>query len=817
MFAFDSYHVPGLENKLADALSRFTLRLTQQHGLEPTLRIHDSEDTSNRQLNATEIAELQHECETIDQQRDRLRKEVARSVNAINLLPKDMIINQAQNISPTKNDWKTKKRKHKSFLNLTQSQWESILTEYQLKANHLERHRVDDLINSAKEETITSDENSYNDATTTKIQANFAKLFRTTHKLTTNTKSKIARTFKHQLDEHLKENKFLSQQQHHHHHHHQVNIAKDEQYNPDEDIKQLSSKERRYIKTKGVTTRSQARRLKGEETKEDINNKYLNAEFEDTRNRMKTRDDFITDIFGHRRDLDVFNIKSFVKYQEDDNILNLTRKLIQLKPTDRAAIDIDFLFRWDPYLYERFLFDKVKINQHGILQVLDYDPNHQANVWKNVVPFNLRGKLMDYFHHNLQLHHFHFQHTFDNINNKYWWGTIKRDVKSFCKRCISCQFTKGGIRHKAPLRIRQLPKPRQHLFADFLGSVFGKYYILVLVDYATGYSMLIPTHGTDAATIVDSILRNWIPIFGWFNTFESDWGSGFNSQIIKALTKAGGIKFEMAEPRNHRSIGKVERIIGFLQKVINQYNLLLGEQLTNSDFDEAWQTIEAMLPYIQLSFNQRRPRFTTYSPNMLMFGSNLTDVSDVDRMLKELKDLYNDDKFELENEDYMYLENLIKQIKNINKLYRKDWQDYTLDSKKAYDKRYNIHKKRIARHSKLLAEGKEVLYFVGDKELPNKKWRQRWTGPWIVDQRLNDSTLIIGDPNTGNQKRVSIDRLKPFTTHSMNEYMKLMDNDMDYVNYRSNLLTKFRRFNVQRREKGFNLDYDNKNNNKKKP
>ena len=71
---------------------------------------------------------------------------------------------------------------------------------------------------------------------------------------------------------------------------------------------------------------------------------------------------------------------------------------------------------------------------------------------------------------------------------------------------MSCQFTKRCIRHRAPLRIRQLPKPHQHLFADFLGSVFGKYYILVLVDCATGYTILISTHGTDAATIVDSIL-----------------------------------------------------------------------------------------------------------------------------------------------------------------------------------------------------------------------------------------------------------------------------------------------------------------------
>ena len=804
MFAFDSYHVPGLENKMADALSRCTVQLTTANGLKPTLRVIESDDTGHRKLSDIEKAELNHEFETIENKRDRLRKEVSRSVNNLSLLPQDMVLNRSQNISSHRNDHNIKIRKYRSFLNLTQSQWESILTEYQLKSNYLERERIDDLINSAKQETITSDENSFGDATTSRIQTNYAQLLHTTHNITTTTKSCLAHVLKYQTDRKLRQYKALSN------FNYSINVVdKEGIYDPTEDIQQLPSKERKYRKTKRITTRSVTRRRKRKETKEDIENKYLNAEFEDSRNRIKTRDDFVTDIFGHRRDLDIFNVKAFVKYQKDDNHLNLLRKLIQLKPTDRSEVDMQFLFRFNPYLYERLLMDKIRINEKGVLQARDYHTSKNKNIWKHIVPFNIRGKLMDYYHHNLQLHHFHFQHTFDDINARYWWGTIKKDVKSFCERCVSCQFTKGGIRHRAPMRIRQLSKPRQHLFADFLGSVFGKYYILVLVDYATGYTMLIPTHGTDAATIVDSILKNWIPIFGWFTTFESDWGSGFNSQIIKALTKAGDIKFEMAEPRNHRSIGKVERIIGFLQKVINQYNLLLDEQLTTSDFDEAWRTIETMLPYIQLSFNQRRPRFTTYSPNMLMFGSNLTDISDIDTILQELKTIKNDDEFELKDQDYHYLENLIKQIKNINLQYRADWMKYTKETKKQFDNRYKVNdKQRRYRYKRQFAEGKEVLYFVGDRELPNRKWRQRWTGPWLIDKCLNDSTVIIGDHETGNQKRVSIDRLKPFNSHTMEEYKRLMDSDINYINYQQRLHNQFKQYNVKRREKGFELDYN---------
>ena len=92
---------------------------------------------------------------------------------------------------------------------------------------------------------------------------------------------------------------------------------------------------------------------------------------------------------------------------------------------------------------------------------------------------------MDYAHHNLSLHHFHHKYTYDNLDSKFWWGTMKHDVRKFCDQCISCQFVKGSIRHRAPLTVRPLARPREHIFADFLGPVFGKYHILVLVDAGT--------------------------------------------------------------------------------------------------------------------------------------------------------------------------------------------------------------------------------------------------------------------------------------------------------------------------------------------
>ena len=286
---------------------------------------------------------------------------------------------------------------------------------------------------------------------------------------------------------------------------------------------------------------------------------------------------------------------------------------------------------------------------------------------------------------------------------------------------------------------------------------------------------------------------------------------------MKALCKASNIKLELAEPRNHRSIGKVERLIGFLQKVLNQYNLILGNKLTQQDrFEDAWRTIECLLPFIQLSFNQRRPRFTTFSPNMLMFGSNLDDASDVDRILHNIQQIRDNEKSKLTLTDFEYLRTLMEQIQVANQTYRNDWQKYTYLSAQSYSTRFNINKSKQRRYARTFTVGKQVLYFVGDKAVANQKWKRRWTGPWLIDQRLNDSTVIIADPESGNQKRVSIDRLKLFKNHNDQHYTKLYNNDMNYVTYRKPLLDKLKGYNVDFREKDFELDYtQNQNENAK--
>jgi hypothetical protein len=309
-------------------------------------------------------------------------------------------------------------------------------------------------------------------------------------------------------------------------------------------------------------------------------------------------------------------------------------------------------------------------------------------------------------------------------------------------------MVKGGIKHQAPMQLRELPPPRYHIMLDFMGPIYGIYYILVIIDYFTGY--------TDVA--LETILYRWVPYFGWFKIIETDLGGAFTSQLCKRIFRALDIKQAFGEPRNHKGTCKVERIIGILQQVLNLYNVQAGGQLVKyKDAEIAWDKICGLLPFIQFSINQRKLRFTSQSPNMLMFGYQLYDIPDLSDLIINLKKELNDKK--IKSNDYEYLDEIKTHFEYLHKIYKSDWEKYSLITKRYYDKKYNISEEKIEVLNKRFKIGSKVVYYIGDKEVELRKWRQRWTGPWNIIDRPDTRTAIITG-NKGGQFRASIDRLK---------------------------------------------------------
>ena len=115
-------------------------------------------------------------------------------------------------------------------------------------------------------------------------------------------------------------------------------------------------------------------------------------------------------------------------------------------------------------------------------------------------------------------------------------------------------------------------------------------------------------------------------------------------------------------------------------------------------------------------------------------------------------------------------------LKFIQNKFGNDWNNYMKITKQAYDKKYNINEK-LVRNIKSFVPGIEVMYFIQNKALPNYKWRQKWSGPWLILKRLDDRTLIISDKKEDISRRVSLDRCKIYNKdeyYTIKEYKNLI-------------------------------------------
>ncbi len=796
MFHFEAKHVKGLDNALADSLSRFTTELLNKDKQGRIFRPIHSVDTSNKQLTKEEHDSIQGYLKTSEQ----LRKKHDHLKSRKGFHISNVILN-------TGDDNLQQYRKLQSYNNAT---WDNSLHNYRITGALGEQAQLAMLLDNATDECINSDESEFISNTYYGFQELMYNFTDKLHKVSIPVLNCIHSTTQEYINsiENIIKEKNLSKPTtnstittaHH------VNVN-DEIYDPTIDEANIPSSEQPAPLSNRVQTRSRSKQQTNNNDNDDPYD-FINIDFRDTRTKSMTRDELLTHLFGYRSGLDIFQLENFRLYQQTDSLLKLVRKAMTNPAYPKRDEDIQFIKAEDPHLMSKWSLGQLRINQDNqLIQATAYDYVTQQNIWVNVVPFNIRGKLMDYAHHNLQLHHYSYKYTLDYLERRYWWGTMKNDVRSFCDTCFLCQFTKGSVRHRAPLRIRSLPKPREHIFCDFLGPIFGQYHILVIIDYATGYTMLIPTTGTNSQTIIQAFLKHWIPVFGWFKILETDWGSGFTSKLIQALTRAAKIKISIAEPRNHRSIGKVERTIGFVQQTLNQYNQLLDQQFTANvhEFAYSWEIIETLLPFIQMGINQHRSRFTGVSPNMLTLGSNVRDASDLGNLHEQLQDASK--QLKLSTEDYGYVKEIFDTIVKLNEIYKNDWKSSCWVSRLNYNTKWRITNKKINNYRRQFKKDTKVLYFIGDKADVQGKWRRKWSGPWTVDKHLNDSTLIIGDPETGNQKRVSFDRIRKFNDKDYGRYTTYFTDEDMYTAYYDRQLDTLTNYSVKVRNQDVNLDY----------
>lgn len=248
--------------------------------------------------------------------------------------------------------------------------------------------------------------------------------------------------------------------------------------------------------------------------------------------------------------------------------------------------------------------------ENGIL--LHINENELFNKEKIVIPQSHRQTILKISHDDCG--HLDFSATLERVKQKYWWKSLRRDVKAYTSACIVCAATNRRTKLAYGLMgKRNIPEtPMEIISADHIVALpqtkSGNTYILVHIDHATRYIMAKPTCTLSAKDVIETIENDIIFRFGPPLSYISDKAPCFMSQTTQQFFNKYKIEHAPTTQYTPQSNGLVERANATIISVLTKMALE-----NNNDWDK-------LLPMVVLCINTAKQKTTGYSPFYLLHG-----------------------------------------------------------------------------------------------------------------------------------------------------------------------------------------------------
>jgi hypothetical protein len=163
------------------------------------------------------------------------------------------------------------------------------------------------------------------------------------------------------------------------------------------------------------------------------------------------------------------------------------------------------------------------------------------------------------------LGHFGDQRTCEYIRHWYWWPTMVKDTRTFCRTCEKCQRAK--VTNKRPTgKLHPLPipdRPWSSIGMDFIGpfpEVDGINYLWIIICRLTSMVHLIPIHTSATAKELSwKYLREVVHLHGLPESIVSDRDPKFTSKWWRELHRIVGTKLLMSTSFHPQTDGQTER------------------------------------------------------------------------------------------------------------------------------------------------------------------------------------------------------------------------------------------------------------------
>jgi hypothetical protein len=423
--------------------------------------------------------------------------------------------------------------------------------------------------------------------------------------------------------------------------------------------------------------------------------------------------------------IDDYSNDEFIQEQEKDKNLKAIRNLIlerKPSPSDFSPYERKHLYRQS----RRF-----NINKEGILCYTKFNRGQRLSLI--AVPKHLTSKIIQLVHETVG-NHFGFPKTYLQLQNKFYFENMYRQVKNYTQSCHFCQQNKRSYEKLGHLSERKLdhdkPYVFQHISIDSLGpytfSPTQKWHVMATIDKATKFLVLRAYQTINSHNVIH-FLTNLITTYPMPYRLLSDNHPTFKSDAVRNFLEKYNIKPVYSPPYSAHCNGEIERQMANI-------NLSILAKLAEK---HSPSSLPSIVKFIAQAHNcSSHPLLPNKcSPFFLLYGF---EANLLERQL---------------NIHHQPSPSREKEIQRLN-LFRESIPKILHANFECYSKYYN-------------AKHKNKEFNIGDKVLVKKiqanKLDTKFYGPQLIIKKLSPTVYILQDDDK-EEYLTHIEYLKPYFT-----------------------------------------------------
>ena len=204
--------------------------------------------------------------------------------------------------------------------------------------------------------------------------------------------------------------------------------------------------------------------------------------------------------------------------------------------------------------------------------------------------------------------------TIQRLSEHVYFPGMRAEVDGFIKQCVACQAKTQTLKPQRHTLLSAVTGyPLACVSMDVLGAFTpstksGAKYLLTMRDNFTKWPIAIPLVTCTSKEIIDKLLEQFFPVYGFPQSFQLDNATSWKSALFKDVCNLLGIKITHSTPYHPASNGSVERMHRDLNTALRA---MVGKEAAE------W---ENAVPAILFAFRTNVHSATGYAPFRLMFN-----------------------------------------------------------------------------------------------------------------------------------------------------------------------------------------------------